>query len=323
MQTPWAVHETPERAAKRRVRCDANFVGYLLLSLLAAQLVVSMGYIVLAEMGFSETFPGNTAQVLLDMGMYAVYFILPVLLTAKLAGRRALPVARRRVGARVLALSLFGGMMLAVLSNFVASIFMELLMEWGVPKPFIPDNTEATTTSLLLNIIGTALLPAVFEEVAFRGYVLGALRPHGDRLAVWVSAAVFGLIHGNVLQLPFALLLGVALGWLVVQTDSLLPAMVLHFANNAMSVLLSYVESSGWDGNVTTTLVFLALSVAGMCVWAAAFLWSRDHTDLLRPMSNGWSPLTVAQRTWGVLTAPAMGIGVGLWLLLIAAMLAG
>lgn len=323
MQTPWAVHETPEHAAKRRVRHDANFVGYLLLSLLAAQLVVSMVYIVLGQFGVSELSLGNTAQVLLDMGMYAVYFILPVLLTAKVAGRRALPASRRRVGVRVLALSLFGGMMLAVLSNFVASMVMGLLMEWGVPKPFIPDNTEGTTTSLLLNMIATALLPAVFEEVAFRGYVLGALRPHGDKLAVWVSAVLFGLIHGNVLQLPFALILGVALGWLVVQTDSLLPAIVLHFANNAMSVVLSYFERSGWDGNVTTTLVFLALSVAGMCAWAAVFLWSRGHTDLLRPMSNGVSPLTVAQRTVGVLTAPAMGIGVGIWLLLIVAMLAG
>ncbi len=319
MQTPWAVRETPEHAAKRWVRRDANFVGCILLSLLAAQLVVSIGYLVLGLFGVSESSLGNTAQVLLDMGMYAVYFVLPVLLTAKVVGRRALPIVRRRVGARVLVVSLFGGMMLAVLANFVASMVMGLLMEWGIPKPFIPDNTEGTTTSLLLNLAGTALVPAVFEEVAFRGYVLNALRPHGDKLAVWVSAALFGLIHGNVLQLPFALILGVVLGWLVVQTDSLLPAIVLHFANNAMSVLLSYVERRGWDGNVATTLVFLALSVAGMCAWCAAFLWRRGHTDLLRPMSNGWSPLSVAQRTVGVFTAPAMGIGVGLWLLLIAA----
>lgn len=319
MQTPWSVYETPEHAAKRRVRYDANFVGYILLSLLAAQLVVSIAYVVLEQFGISESSLGNTAQVLLNMGLYALYFIFPVFLTAKLAGRRALSVARRRVGARVLVLSLFGGMMLAVLANFAASILMQMLMEWGVPKPFIPDHTEGTTTSLLLNLAGTALVPAVFEELAFRGYVLNALRPHGDKVAVWVSAAVFGLIHGNVLQLPFALILGLVLGWLVVQTDSLLPAMVLHFANNAMSVLLSYVESSGWDGNVATTLVFLALSVAGMCAWCAAFLWNRGHTDLLRPMSNGWSPLTVAQRTGGVLTAPAMGIGVVIWLLLITA----
>ena len=75
----------------------------------------------------------------------------------------------------------------------------------------------------------------------FRGYKLGAFREHGDGLAVVLSAVLFGLFHGNVLQVPFAFILGLALGFLVVLTDSIWPAVLLHFVNNLLSVVLGYL----------------------------------------------------------------------------------
>ena len=49
----------------------------------------------------------------------------------------------------------------------------------------------------MLNLVSTAVLPALVEEMVFRGYILGALRPQGDGLAIVFSAVFFGLLHGK------------------------------------------------------------------------------------------------------------------------------
>ena len=56
-----------------------------------------------------------------------------------------------------------------------------------------------------------------------------------------ISAIVFGLLHGNFEQIPFAFLVGLYLGFLTIKTKSIVPAVILHFYNNFSSVVLSLV----------------------------------------------------------------------------------
>ena len=46
------------------------------------------------------------------------------------------------------------------------------------------DTMDTTVLSLVLNLVSTAVLPALVEEMVFRGYILGALRPQGDGLSL-------------------------------------------------------------------------------------------------------------------------------------------
>lgn len=97
--------------------------------------------------------------------------------------------------------------------------------------------------SLLLNLIVFALLPAICEEVFFRGFLLHWLRKRVSvHLAVWVAAAVFSLVHMQFFGFFARLLLGGLLGYLAVASRSLLAAMVAHFAFNAFSILLVYLS---------------------------------------------------------------------------------
>lgn len=92
---------------------------------------------------------------------------------------------------------------------------------------------------LLLLVV--AVLPAVFEELAFRGVILSALLSHlGSRSAVFVSAVMFCLVHLTPLMFPFLLVMGLALGYLRVRSRSLYPSMLLHFAHNAAIVVLHF-----------------------------------------------------------------------------------
>jgi membrane protease YdiL (CAAX protease family) len=89
-----------------------------------------------------------------------------------------------------------------------------------------------------------ALMPGVWEELAFRGLILGQLqRSVGAREAIVLSALLFGVIHLAWLSLPYLVGLGVLLAALRQRSGSLLPGMVLHAAHNGVIVLL---VTQGW-----------------------------------------------------------------------------
>ena len=88
-----------------------------------------------------------------------------------------------------------------------------------------------------------AILPAFAEEFAFRGVTLQLLRPYGEAFAVVGSAFAFGVMHGTVVQIPFAFVGGLFFGYLVVRTGSIWPSILLHFLNNSLSYFQELVQN--------------------------------------------------------------------------------
>jgi sodium transport system permease protein len=80
-----------------------------------------------------------------------------------------------------------------------------------------------------------AVLPALCEEVAFRGFILSGLRHLGSkRWAIGLSAVFFGMAHGIIQQSISATALGAVLGYVAIQTGSLIPCMLFHVTYNAL-----------------------------------------------------------------------------------------
>ncbi|MGQ0634492.1 MAG: ABC transporter permease subunit/CPBP intramembrane protease [Planctomycetaceae bacterium] len=100
-----------------------------------------------------------------------------------------------------------------------------------------------------LSLIALAVVPAVFEEAFFRGYMYGALdKATTAPTAILLSAAAFGLFHA-VIPNPLAserllssTLIGLVLGWVRWRSGSVLPGMVLHLCHNALLVLLGHYQ---------------------------------------------------------------------------------
>ncbi|MBM3930144.1 MAG: CPBP family intramembrane metalloprotease [Sphingomonadales bacterium] len=91
----------------------------------------------------------------------------------------------------------------------------------------------------LLGVVVLALLPAIGEELVFRGSLQPLLQhqlrnPH---TGVWVSALLFSAIHGQWLGFVPRCLLGALFGYLVLWSGSVWPAMMAHFCNNFLSFL--------------------------------------------------------------------------------------
>jgi sodium transport system permease protein len=94
----------------------------------------------------------------------------------------------------------------------------------------------APWTSVLICLV---LLPAVCEELAFRGFIFGGLLQHrGTLRAVLLSSLLFGLIHGLIQQSIAAGLLGLLLGWVAVRTGSVIPCIVLHALHNLTGIVI-------------------------------------------------------------------------------------
>ena len=85
-----------------------------------------------------------------------------------------------------------------------------------------------------------ALTPAVCEEMLFRGVILHSLRDkYRASSAIAITAALFGLYHMSLVKFIPTGLLGLLLCLVVWKTDSIYPAMLMHFINNAISVFVS------------------------------------------------------------------------------------
>jgi membrane protease YdiL (CAAX protease family) len=92
-----------------------------------------------------------------------------------------------------------------------------------------------------------SLLPALCEELAFRGGLLSALLGRGSPArAIALSALAFAVFHLDPVRLPAVLLLGMAFGWLAWRTGSLWPSALAHALNNGAAVAgLLLVERPG------------------------------------------------------------------------------
>ncbi|MBO5817984.1 MAG: CPBP family intramembrane metalloprotease [Paludibacteraceae bacterium] len=126
--------------------------------------------------------------------------------------------------------------------------------EW-LTKQFM---SATTVIALLVNLLLMAVLPAVSEEITFRGVLQrlltapNSLSPLASRLsthlAIWVTAIIFSAIHMQFYGFVPRMLMGALFGYMFVWTGSLWVPMLMHFVNNAMAVLLYFLANrAGWD----------------------------------------------------------------------------
>lgn len=120
---------------------------------------------------------------------------------------------------------------------------------------FIKDNlTDAMSTiysaGLGFALFTTAVLPALGEEILFRGVLYHTYSKISPRKGILLSAALFALMHMNFYQIFYTFLIGIVFALMMEAADSLLVPMLMHFVYNATSVINGY--SAYQNSNNTT-----------------------------------------------------------------------
>jgi sodium transport system permease protein len=116
-----------------------------------------------------------------------------------------------------------------------------------------------------------ALLPAVCEELAFRGFILSGLSHSGHKwAAIAGSSLFFGVTHGLMQQSLAACLVGAVIGYLAVQSGSLFPGILFHATHNSLALVAGRLIGQGpggqWPYHPVIALAAGALAL-GVLFW--------------------------------------------------------
>lgn len=129
--------------------------------------------------------------------------------------------------------------MICFIGNIATNIFSGMFQTFfGVEFTQAEDTVTYTNLSgIIMSFIATALLPAFLEEFAIRGVVMQSLRRYGDMFAIVMSSFVFSLMHANMIQIPFAFIAGIGIGYAVIKTGTIWTGVIIHFINNSLAVI--------------------------------------------------------------------------------------
>ena len=147
----------------------------------------------------------------------------------------------------------------------------------------IMSMVMADAPGLWAILLVLALAPAVFEELAFRGFVLSGLQSlRSDVKAILLSAVLFGAAHSILQQSIITFFVGCTLGFIAIKTNSLIPCILYHFTHNSISACIpmdwmhggnpvfQWVLNRAADGGVhysTVPALLMTLVGAALLVW--------------------------------------------------------
>jgi len=171
-------------------------------------------------------------------------------------------------------------------------MLVDMLLPGGLS---LANNYDAAMDSLVspIGILYIVLIGPIFEELIFRGAVMGSLRRYGDNFAILFSSMLFGFYHMVILQIPFALVLGLLLGYVAARW-SLRASIALHIVVNGLAMLFSSVGNEYAISALGLTMVACTiLTVVFLINWRATFSM-RIHASAAyypRTYANGFSSI--------------------------------
>ncbi len=172
-----------------------------------------------------------------------------------------------------------------IFSSSAGNFFRTILSFFGLRYDLSSTSNEKGWLIFVLALISTAVVPALVEEFACRGVMLGLLKEHSEGFAVLVSAILFGIIHGNFVQIPFAFMVGLALAVIRLKTGTLWVAIAVHFCNNLVSVIFEYVLYNISQG-LQNVIYFVYLLICLLLGTIGVLLLAKEKPEIFSLESN-------------------------------------
>jgi membrane protease YdiL (CAAX protease family) len=172
-----------------------------------------------------------------------------------------------------------GCLLFSVLLTFSAIVLLDYLLSYLTWLPDIMEQELDEIQSHWFGIVMITVIGPVFEEILFRGAITRLLlKQYTPSKAIVLSALLFGIIHGNPVQIIGAGCIGLLLAWIYYRTASLIPCIVIHIINNGTSVFLNktYPEA-GYLKDITSADAYNILLVASLLLLAGA-CWGLKRT---------------------------------------------
>lgn len=163
-----------------------------------------------------------------------------------------------------------------VLSFFLLSGMLNHF-QWFIEKlGYKSDPNQIIINSikdLLLYYISLAIIPALCEELLFRGLIINSLKHKGEIFAVVLSSIMFAIFHLSPEQLLYPICWGLLLGIVYLRTKNIIFPMIMHFINNAFSITIQYFMTPSSPTKFEPTVFLAIYAIVTFAIWILVMVY--------------------------------------------------
>ena len=247
-----SVYETAESREQKRNKQRKIFSRiflalciYLLCFNLMSTIVFIIARFTMSPENYAALSNNHTVIVLLS-SLFQYGVALPIFLlitknmqTSEKREKKKLPFSEIIILVTVAELFMYIG---SLVSSFLNNMIGNLINK--VPENDLTDLVENTPLWLMFTVM--VIIAPIVEEIVFRKVIIDRLSIYGDHVAIVFSSVAFGLMHGNLYQLFYAILIGALLGYIYTSTRNVKYTIIIHAIVNFMgSVVVLLISNAG------------------------------------------------------------------------------
>lgn len=156
----------------------------------------------------------------------------------------------------------FAALGIQIIISYAMSAAENILAEKGIDITTATSFSVTGTKSVILNLIYCCIVAPITEELLFRGFAMKSLGRVSQRFAIFMSAFLFGLAHGNIPQFVTAFIVGIFMGYIDIKHNSLMPSVLVHIVLNVFSCIVTYGNATTGDMGEFIQYIISAITIA-------------------------------------------------------------
>lgn len=281
------------RKERREIRKAGNAIGLAVTAYVVIQLLAS--YFLFKIDGLYDKYLNSTVfqasfnTIAIEICALVIPFGIMALINKNKYESDLIPTQKMPVGRICLWVGF--GMLCCIGADYVVGILIVVFESFGHSLSQPETASPTSLVSCIASIVGTAVVPAICEEFSLRCCSLGLVKKYGKGFGVFCVSFVFGLLHGNLIQLVFATLVGIIMGLVTVKTNSIIPAVLIHGFNNGMAAfgeVLIYIFGESADEYSTYAMFGFWFIFGVLCtaILALKGQFKREPQTVYEPYGN-------------------------------------
>lgn len=227
-------------------------------------LIYTISLIALIYIGsIMQLYLGTAGLIATEVMIFAIPMLYAIYIKADIKNTFSLklPKVRYILGGFVV---WFGGYLII---NITTQILLSLFPKGADVLQAV--NSSVMMDSLLVSLIVVALIPAICEEILFRGFLLGAFRGESKKSKIWAIIMVgvlFGIMHLNFIRIVPTAMLGILFAYCTLATKSIWTSVFMHFLNNGFSVCILYLNQNYLHIPMDTNVTYIMPTISSILI---------------------------------------------------------
>ena len=266
--------EDTKKLLRKQLRQDSNRLSFGVVAVTILMVALFSIFVVTLQV-IGYPFKGGELTSGLDEEMYfllnCLYYLISTLLPFGLILYLSnqdpnIAVPTRKVKFSTSLYCIFFGSAVCLLANYPTNFICALLESIGLNTELPDSHIPQTIYGIVLYYIFVGIIPPLVEEFIFRGVILSRFQKYGNGFAIFASAIIFALFHGNIMQLIFAFICGIVLGFIAVRTKNIFIPIIIHAVNNSFSVTIELLYEYCFENfaNMISSLMLMGLLGLGV-----------------------------------------------------------